>query len=125
MAKNLIEIKGNRYRRVPSLWDCTGCIFSGTYNCSHHHCIDYDDCGDPAQTYILVAADDPRTDAEIQRNNARDHEAALLRRMTNDLLAVTQRSTLRRIAEKLLMRLSEVPDGADDPWISEQLRGYR
>ena len=75
--------------------------------------------------YILVAADDPRTNAEIQRLNAVENERIRLRTVTDELLKVTQRSTLRRIAEKLLMRLNEVPDREDDPWITEQLRAYR
>ena len=129
MTNNRIEIGGNRYRRVPSLWDCAECVFNGSEDCwkvgSEHGCLDYDDMGNPVRQYILVAADDPRTDADIQRQNAVENERIRLRTITDELLKVNQRSTLRRIAEKLLMRLDEVPDHEDDPWITEQLRGYR
>ena len=129
MASELLEIGGKRYRRVPSLWDCTGCAFDGKEDCltmgHDRSCIDYDDLGCPDRQYIFVEADDLRTDAEIQRHNAVHNERIRLRIITDELLKVTQRSTLRRIAEKLLMRLSEVPDGEDDPWITEQLKGYR
>lgn len=127
--RNIIEIGGKRYRRVPSLWDCAECAFNGKEDCwraqGEQSCLDCDDMGYPMRQYILVAADDPRTDAEIQRLNAVENERIRLRTVTDELLKVTQRSTLRRIAEKLLMRLNEVPDREDDPWITEQLRAYR
>ena len=127
--RNIIEIGGKRYRRVPPLWDCAECAFNGKEDCwraqGEQSCLDCDDMGYPMRQYILVAADDPRTDAEIQRQNAADNERIRLRNMTNELLLATQRSTLLRIAEKLLMRLDEVPSSEDDPWVTEQLRGYR
>ena len=127
MACKLLEIGGKRYRRVPSLWDCTGCAFGGKEDCwlvgSENSCLDYDDLGYPTEKYILVEIDDPRPDEEIRRHNAADNERIRLCTITDELLKVTQRSTLRRIAEKLLMRLSEVPDEEDDPWITDQLRG--
>ena len=129
MDSQHLIIGGKRYRRVPSLWDCSGCALNGKEDCwrvgSENSCLDYDDMGYPTKKYILVEIDDPRTDAEIQRHNAADNERIRLRTITDELLKVTQRSTLRRIAEKLLMRLNEVPDEEDDPWITDQLRGYR
>lgn len=129
MACKLLEIGGKRYRRVPSLWDCTGCAFDGKEDCwlvgSENSCLDYDDLGYPTEKYILVEIDDPRPDEEIQRHNAADNERIRLCTITDELLKVTQRSTLRRIAEKLLMRLSEVPDEEDAPWITDQLREDR
>ena len=129
MDSQHLIIGGKRYRRVPSLWDCSGCALNGKEDCwrvgSENSCLDYDDMGYPTEKYILVEIDDPRTDAEIQRQNAADNERIRLRNMTNELLLATQRSTLLRIAEKLLMRLDEVPSSEDDPWVTEQLRGHR
>lgn len=124
------RIGGKLYRRVPSIAHCACCVFEGEdphaegSPCSKAPC--WTDENLPyGREFILLEADDPRTDKRIWQLQMLGLEKHRLARVTDHLLRITQRGTLQRLVEKLLGRLNEVRPEEDDPWIKEQLRTYR